>query len=164
MSRIAAYEEAISNLSTMAVLMGRWCTPDQLAILEKILCRLAEGDKGSNGTVLWLRLGWYPILSLMYSAGIAAVSAEKYTTLARILTTPVLADSHDGSDVTPLLRPVIGKLTDIVDASNGYRAMNATTCPEVSTCARGNSRCSKISSSSAARTTRTSIDSRYFWR
>ena len=114
-SRIAAYEEAISNLSTMAVLMGRWCTPDQLAILEKILCRLAEGDKGTAGTVLWLKLGWYPILSLMYSAGIAALSADKYTTLARILTTPVHADSHDGSDVTPLVRPVIRELTDIVD-------------------------------------------------
>ena len=115
-SRIAAYDEAISSLSTMTVLMGRWCTPDQLPILEKVLRRMAEGDKGTGGTALWLKLGWYPILSLMYSAGIAALSADKYTTLARILTTSVHAEAHDGSDVTPLVIPVIGELTEIVEA------------------------------------------------
>ncbi len=114
-SRIAAYEETIANLATMAVLMGRWCTADQLPILAKTLRRLAEGDKGSSGKVLWLKLGWYPTLYLMYSAGVAALSADKYTTLAKILTTPVHAEPHDGSDLQPLLIPVIGQLTEIVD-------------------------------------------------
>ena len=115
-SRITAYEEAIGSLAIMAVLMGRWCTADQLPILEKVLRRLAESDKGTSGTVSWLKLGWYPTLYLMYSAGVAALSAEKYTTLARILTTPVQAEAHEGSDVSPLVIPVIGGLTEIVEA------------------------------------------------
>ena len=114
-SRITAYEEAIANLATMAVLMGRWCTAEQLPILERMLSRLAEGDKGSSGTVLWLKLGWYPTLYLMYSAGVAALSADNYTTLARILTTPVHAEPHDGSELQPLVVPVIRQLTEIVD-------------------------------------------------
>ena len=114
-SRITAYEEAIANLATMAVLMGRWCTAEQLPILERMLSRLAEGDKGSNGTVLWLNLGWYPTLYLMYCAGVAALSADNYTTLARILTTPVHAEPHDGSENQPLVVPVIRQLAEIVD-------------------------------------------------
>lgn len=84
-SRIAAYEETVANLATMAVLMGRWCTAEQIPILEKMLRRLAESDKGSSGTVLWLNLGWYPTLYLMYAGGVAALSVDNYTTLARMI-------------------------------------------------------------------------------
>ena len=115
-SRIAAYEETIANLATMAVLMGRWCTAEQLPILEQMLRRVAEGDKGSGGTVVWLNLGWYPTLYLMYSAGVAALSAGRHTTLARILTTPVHAEPHEGSDLQPVVVPVIRQLTEIADA------------------------------------------------
>ena len=114
-SRVTAYEAAIADLATMAVLMGRWCTDEQLPILEKTFGRFAEGDKGSSGTYLWLRLGWYPTLYLMYSAGVAALSANKYKTLASILTTPVHAKPHDSSDLEPLTVAVIKQLTDIED-------------------------------------------------
>ena len=106
---------AIADLATMAVLMGRWCTDEQLPILEKTFGRFAEGDKGSSGTYLWRCLGWYPTLYLMYSAGVAALSANKYKTLASILTTPVHAKPHDSSDLEPLTVAVIKQLTDIED-------------------------------------------------
>ena len=114
--RIAAYEEAITNVATMAVLMGRWCTAEQLPILEKMLSRLAEGDKGSSGTTLWLSLGWYPTLYLMYSAGIAALSAGNYPTLAQVLTTRVHSGPRDGGELLPLVVPVIEQLTEIADS------------------------------------------------
>ena len=115
-SRLATYEAAITDVTTMTALMGRWCTHEQLPILEKTLARLAEGDKGSAGTVLWLRLGWYPILYLMYAGGLAAVSAENYKALARILTVPVHPESHDSSELKPLTVAVIQELTEVVDA------------------------------------------------
>ena len=118
-SRIAAYEEALPNLATVAVLMGRWCTAEQLPILEKMFTRLAEDDRGSNGTVLWLNLGWYPTMYLMYAAGIAALSADNCTALARILTSPVHAEPHEESEMQPLVVPVIRHLTEIVDAFKG---------------------------------------------
>ena len=115
-SRVTAYETAIADLATMAVLMGRWCTDEQLPILEKAFGRFAEGDKGSSGLSVWVRLGWYPTLYLMYSAGVAALSANNYKTLASILTTPVHAKPHDSSELQPLTVAVIQELTKIVDA------------------------------------------------
>ena len=114
-SRVTAYEAAIADLATMAVLMGRWCTNEQLPILEKTFGRFAEGDKGSGGLTVWLRLGWYPTLYLMYSAGVAALSANNYKALASILTTPVHAKPHDSSELQPLTVAVIQELTHIVD-------------------------------------------------
>ena len=115
-SRVTTYEAAIADLATTAVLMGRWCTAEQLPILEKTLGRFAEGNKASGGTVVWLRLAWYPALYLMYSAGVAALSAKNYKALTTILTTPVYAEPHDGSKLEPLTVAVIEELTDIVDA------------------------------------------------
>jgi hypothetical protein len=115
-SRLAAYETAMADVATIGVLMGRWCTPEQLPILEKMLARLAEADKGSGGIVVWLRLAWYPILYLMYAAGVAAISADKYGTLARILAVPIHSEPHDHSGVHPLIVPVVQELTEIVDA------------------------------------------------
>ena len=114
-SRVTAYEAAIADLATMVVLMGRWCTSDQLPILEKTFGRFAEGDKGSSGTDLWLRLGWYPTLYLMYSAGVAALSANNYKTLASILTSPVYAKPHDSNELQFLTVAVIKELTQIED-------------------------------------------------
>ena len=115
-SRLAAYEAAIAAVATITVLMGRWCTPEQLPILERMLARLAESDKGSAGSVLWLRLGWYPILYLMYAGGVAALSADNYKALARILTAPVHFEPHDSSELKPLTVAVIQELTEIVEA------------------------------------------------
>ena len=115
-SRVAAYEAAIANLTTTAVLMGRWCKAEQIPILEKLLGRLAEGDKGSEGRVLWLRLGWYPVLYLMYSAGIAALSANNYPALVTILTTPVHAKPHDHSELQSLTVAAVKALREINDA------------------------------------------------
>ena len=114
-SRVTDYEAAIADLATMAVLMGRWCTAEQIPILEKTLGRFAEGGKASGGSVLWLRLGWYPTLYLMYAAGVAALSVDNYKALASILTTPVYGEPHDSSELQPLTVAVIQELTEIVD-------------------------------------------------
>ena len=66
--------------------------------------------------LLWLRLGWYPMLYLMYAGGVAAVSAENYGTLAKILTVPVHSEPHDDSDLKPLTVTVVQELTDVVEA------------------------------------------------
>ena len=51
----------------------------------------------------------------MYSAGVAALSANNYKALASILTTPVHAKPHDSSELQPLTVAVIEELTKIVD-------------------------------------------------
>jgi len=73
--RLKQYEEATADLRTIVILLARWATPNQIPLLTKIFARLAEVDKGGNGLITWLRLGWYPIQLLMYASGIAALSS-----------------------------------------------------------------------------------------
>ena len=57
-----------------------------------------------------------PLCLLMYSAGVAALSAKNYKALTTILTTPVYTEPHDGSELQPLAVVVIEELTKIGDA------------------------------------------------
>jgi hypothetical protein len=114
--RIAAYEAAVSNLQTIAILLARWGNPDHLLLLEKIFSRLAEVDKGSGGSVAWLRLGWYPLVVLMYAAGVAALSARRYAALRIILATPVPAGQVISDHVeSPIVLPAFTAMNEIAD-------------------------------------------------
>ncbi len=60
--RIKAYEQVIADLEVAVILLSRWARPEQVPMLEKIFARLAEADKGQQGSLHWIHLGWYPIL------------------------------------------------------------------------------------------------------
>jgi len=116
-SRLKAYEDAISDLTTAVVLLAHWASSDQVGLLERIFTRLADVDKGGGGTVLWLRLGWYPILLLMYAAGISALAANRFDTLRVALLAPAFpGESRASEGALPIVRPTIEALTDIVGA------------------------------------------------
>jgi len=70
---------------------------------------MAETDKGTAGTILWLRFGWYPIYLLMYSAGIAALSARKFDSLKVILSTPVRTQLREDQNI-PLITAVVSNI------------------------------------------------------
>ena len=82
--RLKKYESAVDELLDIVILLARWGEGEQLRVLEKIFERLIEVDRGSSGSTLWLRLGWYPIHLLMYGAGIAALSAKRVEVLSTI--------------------------------------------------------------------------------
>ena len=114
--RVAAYEAAISDLKVIVILLARWGNSEHLLLLEKILSRLAEVDKSDGGTVIWLRLGWYPLLVLMYAGGIAALSARRFDALYSLLATPVRANQAiSGSGEKPVVLPVLTAITEIAD-------------------------------------------------
>jgi hypothetical protein len=115
--RITTYETAIANLQTIVILLARWGNSDHLLLLEKIFSRLAEVDKGSGGTIIWLRLGWYPLVVLMYAAGIAALSARRYEALHIVLSTPVPAGQVISGNVErPIVLPALTAMNEIVDS------------------------------------------------
>jgi len=110
--RLRQYEDIITNLQTMVILFARWSTKDQLPILEKLFARLSEIDKGTAGYDTWLKLGWYPIVLLMYAGGITAISASRYDTLKALFMTPVRGDDlrRMGGDEQPLILPATGAI------------------------------------------------------
>jgi hypothetical protein len=104
--RLNMYEKLSKDLQQIVILLAKWGNDEQLLQLEKIFIHLAESDKGSSGKVVWLHLTWYPIQFLMYSSGIAALSAKNYTALRIILETQVKIESTSDSQST--LATVVG--------------------------------------------------------
>jgi len=112
--RVAAYQTAIGDLQTIVILLARWGDTEGLLQLEKILSRIANADKTAGGLVIWLQLRWYPVLVLMYSAGITALSVKHYDALQVVLATHVRADQASrGSE--PLVMRAIGAQTDTIN-------------------------------------------------
>lgn len=90
--RLQQYEGLITDVRTIAMLIAYWAEPRHQALLERIVCRLGEAEKGNAGTVGWLRLGWYPLLIVQYTAGIAAIAAGNWESLRTILTARIEND------------------------------------------------------------------------
>ncbi len=112
--RLKAYESASTDLQHILILLGKWGNQNQIHLLEKVFQRIAEADKGASGFILWIRLNWYPIQLLMYSAGISALSAKNYPALKMILETKVDEDTNSGRR-SEIVVPVSSNLSEIHD-------------------------------------------------
>jgi Caspase domain len=112
--RLQRYEDAISDLLVAVVLLAYWGDEDQTKLLEKIFARVAELEKPQGGTVVWLRLNWYPVLLMMYAAGIAALAAGKFGSLRAALLTKIYSERRRESN-RPIVLPTIEELTEIVE-------------------------------------------------
>jgi len=112
--RLAAYEEAIRPLQSAAMLLGKWARSDQHATLANMFARLSDNNVGPmSGLTLWLGLRWYPISFLMYTGGIAAVSAGNYETLAVMHTTKIQTPRHEERGSVDLIIPVVEGMLEV---------------------------------------------------
>lgn len=110
--RIKQYEEIIIDLRTIVILLARWGESEQIQLLKKIFGRLAETDKGAAGLTSWIKLGWYPLQILMYSAGIAALSTENYSALRAVVEIPTNFYEYSQKNF-PLIVPVFGSISSL---------------------------------------------------
>jgi hypothetical protein len=65
------------------------------------------------GTVVWLQLRWFPLVVLMYAAGIAALSARRFGMLAAALMPRVHGESS--SSYEPLVSAVLTPLNNLIE-------------------------------------------------
>ncbi len=112
--RINDYEKCLRDLQKIVILLAKWANKEQLTLLEKIFIRLAESDKSSAGTILWLDLEWYPLNVLIYTAGIVALSSKNYEVLAVVLQTPIQVDLEKNRQA--IIIPVIKKMTKLFNS------------------------------------------------
>jgi hypothetical protein len=128
-TRISQYEMALDQLQSLVILLARWGDEETLRSLEKIFCLLAE-EKGQNGVNVWLRLEWYPLLFLMYSAGISGLSARRYDALSVILTTRVQTNQsiYSGNE-RPLVIPTLAANSEVSDRFGGLSGNPKHTVP-----------------------------------
>jgi len=110
--RLKRYEELIRDLITVVVLLARWAGPDQRNILETVFARLPDPHKEMSGLTSWLGMRWYPVMLLIYTAGIAALSVGNYENLATVLTTKV-GSRRSGDKSQPVIIPTVEGILDV---------------------------------------------------
>jgi hypothetical protein len=125
--RIKAYEDVTSDLQDALILLARWAQADQLPLIQKIMARLSEVDKGQAGQTVWINLGWYPLLVLMYTGGIAALSEQRFDVLKILFETLVPNPRHGGTQA--VLLPTISAITDIYETFKTLPGMDRRYTP-----------------------------------
>jgi len=99
--RLKEYEQAIFELQGISCCLAYWGKQEHLPVLRTALTRLTDRLETESGQRIWLALRWYPMILLLYSAGISALAAEKYDNLAAMLLTRV-GSSHSRGASTEL--------------------------------------------------------------
>ena len=118
--RVNRYDEVVKDLQTIVVLLAHWGEPAHRQVLAKVLTRLAEADRPNGGLVVWLHLTAYPVLAMIYAAGIAALAGERYDMLHTTLLTPVRWSRSQRQESRPIILPIVGEVTSIF---NNFKSM-----------------------------------------
>lgn len=95
LQRISKYEGIAFDLCMLLATISYWAKPTHKQILQKILARSADRLENKSGLSVWLSLRWYPLLLEMYCAGIAAVAAQHYDSLANVFYTRIESFEHN---------------------------------------------------------------------
>ena len=87
--RLKDYEQSIVEMQSIITVLSYWGDLENRPLIEKIIARLAEPNEPASGVKLWITLRWYPIILMVYSAGIASIAARRYGNLMSLLKTKV---------------------------------------------------------------------------
>jgi len=97
LERLDSYERHTKDLSSIVACLSHWATDNQINALTKIVSRASDRLLDlQGGLTVWLNLRWYPLILLIYNAGISAVESKNYKSLSEIFYTKLgPTDSHD---------------------------------------------------------------------
>jgi hypothetical protein len=99
-----------------------WGGIDHYQLLSKILGRVCDNLEPKSGLVVWLKLRWYPVFLILYSAGISSVAANNYGTLATLLRTKVQSprNVYENIEVTLPIGDAAADLHDVFKRLPGH--------------------------------------------
>jgi len=115
LERISSYEEHTKDLSAIVACLSHWVNENQLSSLSKIISRSCDRLlESQGGLVVWVNLRWYPLLLLIYNAGIAAIESKNYKSLNEIFYTKLGSSEYDNSE-SLFVQKVANAAGDLVD-------------------------------------------------
>lgn len=103
LSRLSLYERHTRDLATIEACIAYWAVPVHRQVLRKAIARSVDRLEMIDGLTIWLSLRWYPLVLQTYSAGIAAIEAGRYDTLADVFLTEI----HTPDEARPAFRAVV---------------------------------------------------------
>ncbi len=107
--RISQYEEASADLSILIACLAYWSKPTHKNILQKIVARSTDRLEARSGRTIWLNLHWYPIILNLYTAGIAAVEAQRYDAIAALFYTTIAPNNYLHTEEDGLLIEAVSR-------------------------------------------------------
>jgi hypothetical protein len=93
--RVEKYGALCETLVSIFVAGCYWGDENSAKLWVASLQRVTNPSESGGGLVYLLKLRRYPALLLLYSAGLAAVAAGNYATLAAVLTKPKVRDDQN---------------------------------------------------------------------
>ncbi len=94
LGRINRYEEVSSDIAALLVCVSHWGNNTHHQIMQKILARATDRLESQGGLVIWINMRWYPLILVMYYAGIAAIAGGRYDSLSSIFLTQVASSEY----------------------------------------------------------------------
>lgn len=104
--RLERYEASLETLVSLLATGCYWGTSAHQKLWVKVLERIGNPSGGKAGLVAWLNLRLYPALLLLYASGVAAIAADKYSTLAALFNRPTYNEDSEGMPLVLKLVPV----------------------------------------------------------
>lgn len=118
--RMKQHEARTEILQAMFVTGGYWGNRNTADLLVKSLERLADQKRQDGGYKAWINIQLYPILLLVFSAGLAALAADNYGMLASLLLKPQNKYAMRGKE--PLILSVFPSA--IIEQTTGWLLPN----------------------------------------
>lgn len=119
--RLEHYNAIVKDLKILTSCLSYWGEETHRTILQKALSRSTDNLQSESGLVIWLALRWYPIIVITYSAGIAAVAANKYDNLYSIFVTRTASRRQTG-ETTELLWSLGEEILEL-ERSNAFKQL-----------------------------------------
>lgn len=120
--RLAQYEAATADLRQVATLVGRWRATTDQKILTMPLTRIANGIEVQGGLTIYLAMRWYPVMLLLYCAGMATLAADDYVGFRALLEcNPGKTGDDRGETMGLAIGSAASELHDVFKHIDGYQ-------------------------------------------
>ena len=99
LERISSYETYSKDLCAIIGVVSYWASDNDFSVLRKLISRASDRlVESENGLTVWINLRWYPLLLILYHAGIAAIENKNYVSLAKIFYTKLGESEYGNKD------------------------------------------------------------------
>lgn len=92
--RISRYEDAAADLSLLLACIAHWGKATHTSTMQKCIARSSDRLEPHGGLTIWLELRRYPLILELYTAGIAAIDAQRYDNLAALFYTQLPSSEY----------------------------------------------------------------------
>lgn len=100
LERLGRYEDAAADLSILLACVTHWGKEIHKSTLQKCIARSADRLDVHSGLTIWLELRWYPLILEFYTAGIAAMDAQRLDNLAVLFNTKLSNSEQQNKNET----------------------------------------------------------------